>query len=185
MSEQARVLIVDDQMSNLLALEQVLSDVEARIVKATSANEALLIMLHQAIDCILVDVSMPEIDGLEYLKLVRSDPAHKNVPVIMVTGKIFSENEMQKAYKFGAVDFLFKPLDSDTVTQKVGFIVQQARQLRRLKELGSLLDDLDAGCINPLTSLIDSHSDSVIVNQLASVRDRLKSIKSTWETFDG
>ena len=182
--DPVRVLIVDDQMSNLLAIEQVISELDARISKTTSANEALLIIMHHQIDCILVDISMPEMDGLEFLKLVRSDPTHKYVPVIMVTGKIYSDNEMQKAYRFGAVDFLFKPVDAEVLLQKVGFIVQQAIRLKRVSMVGASLAALEQECIEPLLSIANTIEDTVVQKQISDVVDRLQVTRMNWENFN-
>ena len=150
-----QILAVDDQISSLIALEDVLSDIDANLIKATSAKEALLVLLQKNIDCVLLDVSMPEMDGFEFLKTIRNAPAHAKIPVIMITGKIFSENETLRAYKYGAVDFLLKPLDSETVFRKVDFIVQQARQIKSIQSLKNELDSIDYTILKPLTTLLN------------------------------
>lgn len=148
-----KILAVDDQISNLLVLEDILTDINAQIIKATSAKEALLIMLDNTIDCVLLDVSMPDMDGFEFLKTLHGAPAHAKIPVIMVTGKIFSENETLKAYKFGAVDFLLKPLDPETVFRKVSFIVQQAQRIQSVKGVEEHLCNLEKDIFQPLQQL--------------------------------
>lgn len=151
--DNINVLIVDDQISSLLAIEDILQDIDAHIIKAGSAREALMVMLKKNIDCVLLDVSMPEMDGFEFLKTLRNAPAHSRIPVIMITGKVFSETESLKAYKFGAVDFLLKPVDPETVYRKVSFIVQQARRINAIASIEHRLEGLDKDVVDPLKQL--------------------------------
>lgn len=147
------ILLVDDQLSSLLSLEEILDNLEANLIKASSGKKALLLMLEHDIDCILLDVSMPGMDGFEFLKTLQSGPAHAKIPVIMVTGKIFSENETLRAYKYGAVDFLLKPLDSEVVYRKVSFFVEQAQKIKSLGRLEEQLNALRVDIIKPLEEL--------------------------------
>lgn len=177
-----QILAVDDQITSLIAIEDILSGINANVIKATSAKEALLIMIKQPIDCILLDVSMPEMDGFEFLKTVRNAPAHSKIPVIMVTGKIFSENETLKAYKFGAVDFLLKPLDPETVYRKVDFIVQQSRRIKSIDYIEKELSRLDEDIITPLKQATEQLSQNpAIQSNLASITDKLKTLQSAWK----
>lgn len=177
-----RILAVDDQISSLIALDDVLTGLDVDFIKATSAKEALLIMLKKSIDCILLDVSMPEMDGFEFLKTLRSAPAHAKIPVIMITGKIFSENETLKAYKFGAVDFLLKPLNPEKVYRKVGFIVQQARRINAVKGIEKELSSLECSIIAPLEIVLKSNEISVQNAQLLSeITEKLTQLHNTWQ----
>jgi response regulator RpfG family c-di-GMP phosphodiesterase len=81
--EPVQILAVDDQISSLLALDEVLTGINANFIKATSAKEALLIMLKKPIDCVLLDVSMPDMDGFDFLKTLHNAPAHAKIPVLM------------------------------------------------------------------------------------------------------
>jgi response regulator RpfG family c-di-GMP phosphodiesterase len=180
-----RILAVDDQISSLIALEDVLSDIDAHIIKATSAKEALLIMLKQSIDCILLDVSMPEMDGFEFLKTLCNAPAHSQIPVIMITGKVFSENETLKAYKLGAVDFLLKPVEPETVYRKVGFIVRQAQRINAVKGIEKQLNSLQKDLIKPLESLIkEDVSNSNQSFKLSEVTQKLKHLHNAWQVLN-
>jgi response regulator RpfG family c-di-GMP phosphodiesterase len=177
-----RILAVDDQISSLIALEDVLTSIDAQFIKATSAKEALLIMLKQSIDCILLDVSMPEMDGFEFLKTLRNAPNHAAIPVIMITGKIFSENETLKAYKFGAVDFLLKPLEPETVYRKVSFIVQQARRINAVSGVEQQLTSLEKNMLNPLEAmLVDDKTSLEQQARLSEVIQALKHLHTTWK----
>jgi response regulator RpfG family c-di-GMP phosphodiesterase len=180
-----QILAVDDQISSLVALEDILTGIDAVFIKATSAKEALLIMIRQPIDCILLDVSMPEIDGFEFLKTLSNAPAHAKIPVIMITGKVFSENETLKAYKFGAVDFLLKPLDPETVYRKVSFIVQQARRINAVKAVENQLNVLENDVIKPLEDIIDNGDlSSQYVESLSALYQVLSELNVSWQDIN-
>jgi response regulator RpfG family c-di-GMP phosphodiesterase len=180
-----KILAVDDKISSLIALEDVLSGIDANIIKATSAKEALLIILKQPIDCILLDVSMPDMDGFEFLKTLSNAPAHSQIPVIMITGKVFSENETLKAYKFGAVDFLLKPLDPETVYRKVGFIVRQAQRINAVKSIEKQLAFLERDLIKPLETLLKhDETNSNHGYTLSKVIQNLKHLHDVWQVLN-
>lgn len=177
-----QILAVDDQIASLIALEDILLDVDAHIIKATSAKEALLIMLKQPVDCVLLDVSMPEMDGFEFLQTLRAAPAHTHIPVIMITGKVFSENETLKAYQYGAVDFLLKPLDPETVYRKVSFIVQQAQRIKSIERIETLLNNLEAACIQPLAALLGNQAIPPTQHAaLSDLSDTLNTLNTAWK----
>lgn len=174
------VLIVDDQLSGLISLDDILSSLsDVEILKASSAKAAMKILLEQDIDCILLDVAMPVMDGFEFLKTLQHAPAHANIPVIMVTGKIFSENETLRAYSYGAVDFLLKPLDSQVVYRKVGFIVAQARRMKFLSSIEGQLNTLRSTVIQPLQTITNS-LDKAQQEPLDMALTTLNSLDETW-----
>ncbi|MFK7862176.1 MAG: two-component system response regulator [Granulosicoccus sp.] len=173
--------MVDDQISSLLALEDILSGIDARFIKATSAKEALLVLMKNTIDCVLLDVSMPEMDGFEFLQTLRSAPAHVKIPVIMVTGKIFSENETLKAYQYGAVDFLLKPLDRETVYRKVSFIVQQAQRIKSIEHIETHLNRLDKDLVQPLCTLTKDVENEAHRQTLSDIAQTAKDLHSAWK----
>lgn len=165
------ILLVDDQLSSLIAIEQILEELDAHIVKAMSAKEALRIMLTENVDCILLDVSMPEMDGFDFLSTLRTAPAHRNIPVIMVTGKIFSENESLRAYQHGAVDYLLKPLDSEIVFRKVSFIVQQAERIRAIDAMAAIMKNFETDVLTPLKNNLLNKSTATSITSVMASKD--------------
>lgn len=148
------VLLIDDQLSNLIALEQSLEPVGVTTFKASSGEAALGMLLEQAIDCILLDVSMPGMDGFEFLHTLRSDPEMNHIPVVMLTGKVFSENEAIRAYQYGAYDFLTKPVDSSMLSQKVGYLAFRALNHRHIRKMQSQLNRLGSDLVEPIGSVL-------------------------------
>lgn len=129
-----RVLIVDDKVSNLVALEAVLSDLDAELVRAESGEEALTQLINLEVALILMDVQMPGLDGFETASLIRGRRHLKHVPIIFVTAISREQKHVFKGYETGAVDYLFKPLDAHIVQSKVRVFLQLYRQRKALEE---------------------------------------------------
>jgi two-component system, NtrC family, sensor kinase len=113
------VLVVDDVEGNLVAVEALLADLECDIVLARSGNQALRIMLKREFAVILLDVQMPEMDGFEVARHARQHPATRDVPLLFLTATHDSDEGVLRGYGSGAVDFLFKPIDSIILRSKV------------------------------------------------------------------
>ncbi|MEJ2681693.1 MAG: response regulator [Gammaproteobacteria bacterium] len=150
MAQFPHILLIDDQLSNLIALEQTLSAIDVVIHKAVSGESALGMLLDETIDCILVDVSMPRMDGFEFLQTLRADSELQHIPVVMITGKIFSANEVMRAYQCGAFDFLTKPIDGALLCRKVNYLAATALHYRQIQSLKGTLNGLARELIMPL-----------------------------------
>ncbi len=116
---QAKILIVDDLKTNILALSMILKQVDAELVTARSGNEALQKVLEHDISIILLDVNMPEMDGFEVAAFLKEDEATKHIPIIFVTAMDRHDGNSRKGYLSGAVDFIYKPIDSFVLLSKV------------------------------------------------------------------
>lgn len=128
------ILIVDDHRENLIALEAILEAPGRNLVMCTSGNEALQLALKHDFALALLDVQMPDMDGFEVAELLRKNRKTKNIPIIFVTA-ISKENKyVFKGYECGAVDYLFKPLDQQILTAKVGVFLDLDLQRRKLQQ---------------------------------------------------
>jgi CheY-like chemotaxis protein len=106
-----RVLIVDDDMRNIFALSTVLEDHEMRIVSADNGRDAIEILSREPdIDIVLMDIMMPEMDGMETIREIRKNPRLRNLPIIAVTAKAM-KGDREKCIEAGAWDYLSKPVD--------------------------------------------------------------------------
>lgn len=114
-----QILLVDDREENLLALEHVLTRPNLSILTATSGNQALSLLLDHPVALILMDVQMPEMDGFETAELIRGNPDTCRIPIIFVTAINTDTHHIFKGYDTGAVDYLAKPLDPETLIRKV------------------------------------------------------------------
>jgi len=122
--QKSDILLVDDHTENLLSLEGLLEDLPVNIVKATSGNQALSLMLEYNFALVLLDVQMPDMNGFEVAELMRSLERTRLVPIIFVTAINKDQQHVFKGYDTGAVDYMFKPLDPDIIRSKVSIFVE-------------------------------------------------------------
>ncbi|QGQ97169.1 hybrid sensor histidine kinase/response regulator [Paenibacillus psychroresistens] len=115
----AKILVVDDRNENLFAMETILKALHCEIYKAHSGNEALSLTLRHDFALILLDVNMPEMDGFELAELLRGNEETDSIPIIFVTAINKEDKSVFKGYESGAVDYLFKPVDTDILLSKV------------------------------------------------------------------
>ncbi len=109
--EGVEVLIVDDDVRNLFALQALLENSGMKAIAATHGSEALtLLNEHHEVRAVLTDIMMPEMDGYELIRRIRSSPSFAHLPVIALTAKTGSD-EREKCMKAGADDYLTKPID--------------------------------------------------------------------------
>jgi two-component sensor histidine kinase len=114
------VLIVDDLAANRMALRAVLSDPGYTIIEAASSSAALRELLDREFAVLLLDVVMPDMDGIELAKLIRARDATRSVPILFVTAEADAPDLIERGYRAGAVDYLVKPLVPAIVCAKVG-----------------------------------------------------------------
>ncbi len=149
----AAVLVVDDTPANLLAVQPLLKPLGYPLVMAASGYEALKLAAERDFVVILLDLMMPELDGLATLQRMRAIPRAKTTPVVLLTAFHPERRIMESAYALGALDFVEKPIAPELLRGKVkafAALYEQGRQLRRHAEalrakdrqLGVLAHDL-------------------------------------------
>jgi signal transduction histidine kinase len=121
---RARILLVDDVHANLVALEAVLEPLGQELVRAGSGDEALKALLLGDFACILMDVQMPGLDGLETAALVRSRERTRHIPILFITALSREAAYVTRGYEHGAVDYLLKPVDPAILRAKVQVFVE-------------------------------------------------------------
>jgi signal transduction histidine kinase len=122
-SMTASILIVDDDRANLVALEEVLGSLGARVVTAASGEEALRRVLEEDFAAILMDVRMPGIDGFTTAKMVRERKRSRYTPIIFMTAAQEDLSSMFKGYRSGAIDYIVKPIIPDVLRTKLSFFI--------------------------------------------------------------
>ncbi len=131
---KSNILIVDDRYENLAALEKTLKRPDLNIIKATSGNDALALILEHDFALVLLDVQMSGMDGFETAELIRGNEETKHVPIIFVTAISKEQKYVFKGYEAGAVDYLFKPLDPDILLSKVNVFLDLSKQNKQLQD---------------------------------------------------
>jgi len=132
--EFSKILIVDDLPENLQALEALLRHDQRAIHQASSGEAALTLLLEHEFALAILDVQMPGMNGFELAELMRSTSRTRHIPIVFVSAAGRELDYAFKGYETGAVDFMYKPLDSDAVRSKVNVFValdQQRRETAR------------------------------------------------------
>ncbi len=119
----ARILVVDDIITNVKLLEAKLTAEYFEVFTATSGQEALDIVEKTELDIILLDVMMPEMDGFEVCKRIKSNPETQHIPVIMVTA-LDQKSDRLNGLEAGADDFLTKPVNDIALLARVKSLVR-------------------------------------------------------------
>jgi signal transduction histidine kinase len=134
-NNKVNVLLVDDQPARLLTYESILSELGQNLVSAHSGLEALEKLMKEEFAVVLLDVSMPDMDGFEAATLIHQHPRFEKTPIIFVTGVHVSELDRLKGYKVGAVDYVSIPVVPEILRSKVAVLVELHLKRRELQEL--------------------------------------------------
>jgi len=128
----ARILIVDDDERNLLALAEVLRSI-ADVETVSSGRDALRLLLREEFAVILLDVFMPGLDGYETASLIRQRDQTARIPIIFLSAVNKETEHLMRGYEMGAVDYVFKPVDSLVLKSKVSVFVDLYRMRRQVE----------------------------------------------------
>jgi PAS domain S-box-containing protein len=143
-SASPSVLLVDDQPARLLTYESLLAGVGVTCVRALSGEEALNRLLKQSFALILLDVSMPGMDGFETARMIREHPRFERTPIIFVTGVHVSELDSLRGYEVGAIDYISVPIVPEILRSKVALLVELYRRRKELEALNRALEETRA-----------------------------------------
>jgi two-component system response regulator RpfG len=137
----ATILIIDDQLTSRKILQQLVSTLEQNLVVEAFANpvEALGWTAIMTADLILVDYKMPEMNGIEFIRKFRANPAYAHIPVIMVTS-IEDINIRYEALEAGATDFLMKPVDHHECRARCRNLLTQSNQYKIINDRSHWLE---------------------------------------------
>lgn len=130
---KANILLIDDRVENLIALEAILSRLGQNLVTARSGEEALRCLLNQDFAVILLDVQMPGMDGFETASIIRQRGRSQHTPIIFVTAFSTDDQWQMKGYALGAVDYLLKPINSEILISKVSVFVELFKKTEEIQ----------------------------------------------------
>lgn len=117
-NQTANILIVDDTTSNLVILAEMIKSIGYIARPVTSVKQALSAIQAEKPQLILLDISMPEIDGFDFCEILKKDPIMKDVPIIFISALNSTEDKV-KGFKLGAVDFISKPFELEEITLRI------------------------------------------------------------------
>ena len=138
-NEKVNILLVDDQPARLLTYQSVLSELGQNLVCAHSGLDALDKLMREEFAVVLLDVSMPGMDGFEAARLIHDHPRFEKTPIIFVTGVHVTDLDRLKGYKVGAVDYVSIPVVPEILRSKVAVLVELYCKRRELRELNRSL----------------------------------------------
>lgn len=174
--EKVNILMVDDQPAKLLSYEVILSDLSANLIKANSASEALNILLKTDVAVVLMDVSMPDVDGFELADVIRQHPRFQKTAIIFISGVHLSDSDRIQGYRSGAVDYISVPVVPEVLRAKIGVFIDLYSKTRMLETLNKDLERVVAERTQELqkrealyrmrAELLDLASDAIIVRDL-------------------
>ena len=140
MKDRVNILMVDDQPAKLLSYEVMLGELDENLIKATSAKEALELLLKNDVAVVLMDVSMPEVDGFELANMIRQHPRFQKTAIIFISAVHLTDVDRLKGYKQGAVDYISVPVIPELLRAKVSVFSELHRKTRQLQTLNRELE---------------------------------------------
>jgi len=141
MTDAPKLLLVDDQPRNLDALETILASSGVSFVRAGTADEALMALLHNEFAAIILDIKMPGTTGLELARLIKARKRNEHVPILFLTSYTLDEQEVLEAYGVGGVDYLSKPINPEILRSKVAVFVNLFRTTQALARANEALQN--------------------------------------------
>jgi PAS domain S-box-containing protein len=167
---KVNILMVDDQPAKLLTYEVILAELGENLIKATSASEALGILLKTDVAVVLMDVSMPDLDGFELAEVIRQHPRFQKTAIIFISGVHLADADKIQGYRRGAVDYISVPVVPEVLRAKISVFVDLHRKTRTLEALNNELERHVTDRTEELRSraeLLDLASEAIIQRDLS------------------
>jgi PAS domain S-box-containing protein len=175
--EKVSILLVDDHVENLVALEALLTDLGQNLIRAESGIDALRLLLNQEFALIILDVDMPIINGFETAALIRDRERSRHTPIIFLTAINKTEQHVFKGYSLGAVDYLTKPFVPEVLLAKVTAFVELHKKTEEVKRQAKLLQQI-------VTELASSNDEIRKLNvELQAERDFISTVLDTADSI--
>ena len=171
------ILLVDDQPAKLLSYELILRELGENLIKANSGPEALQLLLKTDVALILADVSMPDLDGFDFAKMLREHPRFEKTAIIFVSAIHLSDLDRLRGYETGALDYVSVPIVPELLRAKVKVFVDLYRKTLQLEHLNL---DLERGVAERTAALEASN----VRLQESEERLRLASEAAGFGTYD-
>jgi len=152
------ILIVDDEPKNLTVLEAILDDPGYRLVRAESAEQALLALLADEFALLILDIRMPGVTGFELAQMIKARRKTANVPIIFVTAYYDEDEYLIEGYVTGAVDYVKKPINQPILRSKVRTFAELYRKQRNLEQAN-----------RTLAAVVESSDDAIISKDLNGI----------------
>ena len=139
-NDKVNILMVDDQPAKLLSYEVILDELGLNLIKATSGRDALEQLLKTDVAVVLMDVSMPELDGFQLAEMIQGHPRCKKTAIIFISAVHMTDLDRLKGYERGAVDYISVPVIPELLRAKVSVFAELHRRANQLETLNRELE---------------------------------------------
>src|SRR5262249_53042718 len=153
--EKVNILMVDDQPAKLLSYEVILGELGENLLKANSASEALEHLLKTDIALVLMDVSMPDLDGFELAALIRQHPRYQQAAILFISAVHLTDFDRLKGYEHRAVDYIAVPVVPEILRAKVRVFADLYRKTHQLAQLNQ---ELEQRVLDRTAALQEAHA---------------------------
>jgi len=140
MEQRVNILMVDDDPGKLLTYEVILGELGENLLQASSGREAMEILLKTDIAVVLMDVSMPELDGFELADIIREHPRFQKIAILFISAVHLTDLDRLKGYQRGAMDYISVPVVPELLRAKVSLFAELHRKARELELLNCELE---------------------------------------------
>jgi signal transduction histidine kinase len=178
-----KILLVDDREDNLLSIRTILEPDGYEFVQANSGRQALKILLKEYdFALILMDVKMPNLNGFETATLIYERERLRHIPIIFITANNYGDENVFKGYKAGAVDYIYKPINSDLLRAKVAVFIDLYNKNRKLLAQEQKLKAANESLQKEIEVRIISEEKIKELNQ--QLMENISQLKATNEELD-
>ncbi|MCP4715440.1 MAG: diguanylate cyclase [Deltaproteobacteria bacterium] len=160
---KTKILLVDDRLENLIALEDTLDELGVEFVRALSGNEAVAETLRSDFALILMDVQMPDMDGFEALEFIRKEKKNEHVPVIYLSAIYSDEFYKVKGVRSGGIDFIAKPVNDEILLGKVRMFLKLHHQKTVIEQTNLQLSDANMKILEQQQALMEEERIKVML----------------------
>ena len=167
MSSGGRILVVDDERMNRMLLRRALTDQGHQVIEAVNGRQALERLAAEPVDVVLLDIVMPEMDGYATLAAIKSDPALRDLPIIVISG-VDEIASVVRCIEMGATDYLPKPFEPAVLRARLDTSLEAKRlrdlELEYLEQVGKVIGaakaleegTFDAAALEPVAARDDA-----------------------------
>lgn len=186
-ASEVNILLVDDEPRNLDVLESSLESAEYHLVRALTAEEALMLLLEGDFAAIVLDIQMPRMNGIELANLIKQRRRTQHIPIIFLTAYFQEDKDVLQGYTSGAVDYLTKPINPQILRSKIAVFVDLFRKTRALAATNAALEQEIAqrlkaeDSLRRINSTLESHVQARTADLVAAndeLRAREKSLRA-------
>ncbi len=139
METRISILLVDDEPRNLQVLRTILDSPDYELVEASSADEALMALMQKDFAAIVLDVQMPNLDGIELAKIIKQRKKTQHIPIVFLTAYDLGDEQIVLGYGAGAADYITKPVNPTILRSKIGVFIELFKKTRALQEANAEL----------------------------------------------